>query len=79
VLDNIEANAGRDMNKVLDVYRQALQEYLQQHPELNIKKLHVGTGYTDVGLGHLEEAEAVPRLSDNVYTDAHVQKLLFSV
>lgn len=77
VVDNIEANEGRDMGAVLTVYTEALKQYIDDHPDLGISKVHVGTGYSDVNLTHLETVKPVPELSERVYTDAYTQKLLY--
>lgn len=76
VLDNIEANAGRDMAKMADVYRQGLAAYLAAHKETGITKVHVGTGYTHIDLGNAPRVDAVPRLKRVDYTDARKQLLL---
>lgn len=78
VLDNIEANEGRDMEKVVSVYQKALSDYLSLHPEIGITKVTVGTGFTEVNLGALEEADPVPKLYAEIYSDATKQRKLLS-
>jgi hypothetical protein len=75
VLDNIEANAGRDLEKVATVYRKALAEYLKTHADLGITKVHVGTGYTDISMGDMPVVKSVPSFRD-IYSDADDQRLL---
>lgn len=79
VMDNIEANEGRDFSKVLKVYKQALQTYLVEKKELGITRVHIGTGYTQVDLGGLKKATPVPALSGDIYSDATHQKLLLDM
>lgn len=77
VIDNIEANEGRDMKSVLSVYIDALQQYINDHPELGVTRVHIGTGYSDVNLTHLKQVDAVPMFDQDTYSDAHTQKLLY--
>lgn len=79
VLDNIEANAGRDMERMAEVYRKGLQAYFETHPETGIKQVYVGTGYTDIELGNAPHVEPVPKLKREIYTDAHTQRLLLDL
>lgn len=76
VMDNIEANDGQDFSKVAEIYKLGLIKYLSSHPELNIHKVNVGTGWTDIDLGGLPEVEPVPPLDYVSYTDAEKQRLL---
>jgi hypothetical protein len=79
VLDNIEANQGRDLDKVVDIYKRAWTEYLAQHPDLGIVHVNVGTGYTDVNYAALPKTAPVPPLNDHIYTDDKKQRRLLSV
>lgn len=79
VLDNIEANEGRDLDKIAEVYRKGLLTYFGTHPELGFKEVHVGTGYTDISLGDAPPAFAVPPLKNGIYTDARNQRLLLKL
>jgi GNAT superfamily N-acetyltransferase len=82
VIDNIEANEGRDVGKILDAYQKFFREYLieqkKKDPNFKIRKIHVGTGYTSVGLSKLEDVTAIFRPYSG-YTDAHVQKILLEI
>lgn len=78
VMDNIEANDGQDLAKVAEIYRQALTNYLKSHPELNITKVHVGTGYTDINLSDMPIVETSKPLN-GIYTDAKKQRLLLDL
>lgn len=48
VLDNIEANAGRDVKRIIKLYQRAFARYLDERvandPEWQIKKVQLGTG-----------------------------------
>jgi len=76
VLDNIEANEGRDFELIIDLYTSAFREYLSKHPELEIYQVNVGTGYTEVNLAGLKKTKAIKNVH-NEYTDAHNQRLLY--
>jgi len=82
ILDNIEANEGRDIGRILNSYQQFFREYLieqkKKDPNFKVRKVHVGTGYTSVGLGDLKDAVAVARPYSG-YTDALQQKLLLEI
>jgi hypothetical protein len=78
VLDNIEANEGRDFGSIVELYKASIQDYLAEHPELGITEVHVGTGYTDVDLKDLKAATAVENVHGE-YTDAHNQKMLYEL
>lgn len=75
VLDNIEANEGRDIAKLVEVYKEALAKYLGNHPELGITEVRVGTGYSDANLEGLEWVDH-PMVIDGIYTDADSQRVL---
>ncbi|MGH7195687.1 MAG: hypothetical protein ACREGA_02810 [Candidatus Saccharimonadales bacterium] len=76
VLDNIEVNEGRDIGKITELYKKAWQQYLEEHPDLAIKNVHIGEGYTYVNISHLPKADAVPPINENIYTDAERQRKL---
>jgi hypothetical protein len=78
VLDNIEANEGRDYTKITSLYTRALEQYIADHPETGITTVHVGEGYTDVTISHLPPAKPVKVPWPNVYTDAKRQRVLIS-
>lgn len=86
VLDNIEANAGRDFSKITSAYQKGLQELLERHNarareagKPQIKQVNVGEGYTDVNIGQLPKTKAVPALNANIYTDAYSQRELLKL
>ena len=82
VLDNIEANAGRDFGKITQVYAEALKTIVTNHnaqkPDSPINTVHLGEGYTQVNIGHLKKVTPVPAL-EQVYSDATRQRLLLQV
>ena len=81
VLDNIETNKGRDLRKVLDVYKSGLQTLLKSSDfsGLGITKVHLGEAYTDADFTELQSVTPIPRLNDSVYTDAQLQRLLLDL
>jgi len=83
VLDNIEANQGRDYAKIVARYTKALTDILGEHntahPDRPITRVNIGEGYTDVKIGHLPSVDPVPKLYDEVYTDAARQRLLLNL
>lgn len=83
VLDNIEANAGRDFSKITSAYQQALRKYIERqravNPDFKISKVHVGEGYTEVNISHLQNTQSIPPLNKDVYTDAAKQRLLLDM
>lgn len=79
VLDNIEANRGRDFSKIIGLYKDAWLKYLREHPELGITKVNVGEGYTSVALDDLEKVKPVPPLRKNIYSDAGRQRRLLDL
>lgn len=83
VLDNIEANQGRNTDKILELYEEALTQYLLDRfaadSEWNIDTVHVGTGYGDVVKASVLRLPAANTISNNlgrIYTDADQQRLL---
>ncbi len=83
VLDNIEANQGRNTDKILELYKEALTQYLLDRfaadSEWNIDTVHVGTGYGDVVKASVLRLPAVNPVINNlgrIYTDADHQRLL---
>lgn len=67
VLDNIEANEGRDTEKIIGLYRDALQQYMLEQFTKNdtwrIRTIQVGTGYGDAVRSHvlqLPHTSAIP-------------------
>lgn len=82
VLDNIEANQGRDRNKIASIYREGLRQYIADHPGIGLLKVHMGTGYTDIDYSDMPKvAKKVPNLpGEYVYTDADGgQRLMLEV
>ena len=74
VIDNIEANKGRDTNKLLKIYQKTLKEYLSTFAP-NIEEVRVGTGYSAVYLNNLRQVRS-PRVLGGIYTDAERQMIL---
>lgn len=82
VLDNIEANRGRDTNKIVNLYREALERYLTEqfasNGEWKIKTVQVGTGYGDAVKSTVLRLPQAPIIRNEnrgdyyggVYTDA---------
>lgn len=85
VLDNIEANEGRDTNRIVNLYREALTQYLGQRftsdSEWRVRTVHVGTGYGDaVKSTVLQLPKASPvHNKAGIYTDAHDQRILLKL
>ena len=79
VLDNVEANEGRNPDKILKIYEKALRSYLTDHPDVNITEVRIGTGYSDVNLGDLPRVKNPRTLDYSVYTDAYKQVHLMTV
>jgi hypothetical protein len=75
VLDNIEANKGRNIDRILGVYQKGLQSVLAGGP---IKFVHLGEGQTDIGFSGLESIQPVRGIA-GVYSDAQKQRLLLSL
>ncbi len=85
VCDNIEANEGRDKSKIIELYQRFWQKYLELHlrrsPLPRFSRVHVGEGYSSVGLSELSIADSVPMKNEgiNIYTDALRQRLLLNL
>lgn len=85
VMDNIESNAGRGADKIMDLYDQYFREYLldrfQKDPNWQIREVHIGTQYGELVkpiVDRLNEAEIILNPDQSVYTDAaNDQRLLF--
>ncbi|MBQ6436264.1 hypothetical protein IJJ27_01725, partial [bacterium] len=82
IMDNIEANQGRDFDKILKLYQQFFREYfLEQfasNPDWQVRQVNIGEGYTDVNLQDLKSVdEPILNSRDDVYSDAHRQRFLF--
>ncbi|MBQ6154262.1 hypothetical protein IJI99_00075, partial [bacterium] len=82
IMDNIEANQGRDFDKILKLYQQFFREYfLKQfadNPDWQVRQVNIGEGYTDVSLQDLERVDKpILNSRDDVYSDAHRQRFLF--
>lgn len=76
VMDNIEANRGRDSDRIIEVYREFFKEYLKERfasdPNWQIRQVNVGTGYGEVAKTQvlkLESTEVVPNQLSS-YSDA---------
>lgn len=84
VLDNIEANQGRDTNKIVEIYKQALSKYLLERfatdRTWNIDTVNLGTGYGDAVKSSVLRLPATNpihnNLGDHIYSDASDQRLL---
>lgn len=74
VMDNIEANEGRDMENIRKIYQETLEKYLRSHAELHINEVRVGVGYTDINLGGLRKVKNPKTLGEGIYTDARDQR-----
>lgn len=83
ILDNIEANQGRDMGQVVSRYNQFFDNYLQTQLRRNFgtrfTKVHVGTGYSDVGLDSCPPTSSISMPDAGIYTDASNQRLLYAM
>ncbi|MBQ6154626.1 hypothetical protein IJJ27_03160, partial [bacterium] len=81
IMDNIEANEGRDFDKILKLYQQFFREYfLEQfagNPDWQVRQVNIGEGYTDVNLQGLVVTESIANSHSGVYSDARNQRLLF--
>ena len=76
VMDNIESNAGRGADKIIDLYREYFRGYLldrfHNNPDWQIREVHIGTGYGDLVkpiVMRLDSTDIVLN-SHDVYTDA---------
>lgn len=87
VLDNIEANQGRDTDRIVEAYTKAFTAYLTDRftadSEWRVRRVQVGTGYGDAvksTLLRLPKAKIVYNADSEVYSDADVdQRLLFEL
>lgn len=82
VCDNIEANQGRDMSAVVGKYTEFFRRYAAEHTRrgtANFHTVHVGTGYTDVGITHLPKVASVGMKNRSIYTDAEKQRKLLQL
>ena len=76
VMDNIEANKGRDSSRIINVYQEFFRRYLKDRfandPNWKIRQVNVGTGYGDVAKAQvrmLKPTEIVPNNLSS-YSDA---------
>lgn len=83
VCDNIEANQGRDLEKVAKKYEKFFHRYittqLRRDETVEFSKVHIGTGYSAVGLHQYQETFAVPMEDASIYTDARNQRTLLQL
>ncbi len=86
VLDNIEAQRGRNLEKIQGQYRDALSEYLvrvhREKPELGLQQVNLGTGYLNSQLSNglpITTAVAMPKTDSHVYSDANIQLQLLEI
>lgn len=78
VIDNIEANQGRDTTKIVKMYQKALKQYLSERftsdSEWKIRTVQIGTGYGDAvksTVTQLPMATVIRNnLGDHIYSDA---------
>lgn len=84
VLDNIEAQRGRNVDSIQQSYKTALTTYLailhRYKPQLQIAQVNLGTGYVDGAItSGLEDARHIaPPFEQYVYTDSQSQKALIA-
>ena len=83
VMDNIESNAGRDADVIVDLYRDYFRQYLLQRfrddPNWKIREVHIGTRYGDLVkpiVNRLPTADIVLNPDRSVYTDAAYNQVL---
>ena len=82
VMDNIEANAGRDSDFIIDVYRKFFREYLKNRfandPNWKIRQVNVGTGYGDVAKAQVLRLKPTKIIPNNLssYSDAREDQRL---
>lgn len=84
VMDNIEACQGRDVEKIVDLYKNYFTEYAKEqfgkNPNWQVRQVNIGTGYGEAVKQYvlkLPETEIIKN-GHNVYTDADEdQRLLF--
>lgn len=82
VMDNIEANEGRDSDRIVKVYQEFFRQYLVDRfandPDWQIRQVNVGTGCGEVAkvqVQHLDPTEIVPN-SLSSYSDAREDQRL---
>lgn len=81
VLDNIEGQRGRNLERIQGQYKDALGEYLvrlhSERPELGIRQVNLGTGYLNDQLAKGLDKTTAVRIPLDIYTDSYNQlKLL---
>lgn len=85
VLDNIEANQGRDTNKIVRLYKEALEHYLTERfasdSGWRVRTVHVGTGYGDAVKSTVLQLPQAPTIRNKpgIYTDAGDQRKLLEL
>ncbi len=86
VMDNIEANIGRNTDKIVGLYQQALRQYLTdrfaEDDKWSIRTVQVGTGYGDAvksSVLKLPHADAIRNSRVLMYTDAHQQRMMLEL
>lgn len=85
VLDNIEANHGRDTGKIVKLYKESLVKYLLERftsdSDWKIRTVHVGTGYGDAVKPTILQLPKAPtvRNEPHIYTDAESQRKLLEL
>lgn|GEM_PF-706821 len=87
VMDNIEANAGRDSGRIISLYQEFFQKYFEERfvndPNWQIRQVNVGTQYGEVAkaqVARLSSTGIIPNPDDAVYSDARSdQRLLFAL
>lgn len=83
VCDNIEANQGRDKDKLLELYneffRRYLEEQLRRDSNPRFSRVHIGEGYSSIGLSGLQPVDSVDMPDSEIYTDAGKQRLLLEI
>jgi hypothetical protein len=68
---------------MIERYSDALTAYITHQKDANsewkINEVHVGEGYTSVGLDDLPKCKSIKPPIEGVYTDAKKQRLLLKV
>ncbi len=76
VMDNIEANAGRDSNRIIELYQKYFSEYLKSRfandPNWQIRQVNVGTRYGEVAKAQVLNLSKTDIILNrpSIYTDA---------
>ena len=76
VIDNIEANSGRDSNRIIDLYKDYFTQYIKDRfsndPTWRIRQVNIGTGYGDVAKPLVLKLDATEIVHNRpgIYTDA---------